>query len=137
MRGERGSERSSLKQSPSETLPKKERIAKRRDFLRAYEAGAKQFGRYSVVFVLRNELGHPRIGVTATRKLGKANVRNRTKRWVREIYRRNRAPLGLAPHPFDFVVNIKGSAAVAAFEDFSNDLVRTLRRALAAAQKSA
>lgn len=126
-----------MKQSPSEALPKKQRIAKRRDFLRAYEQGAKQYGRYSVVFAVQNDLGHPRIGVTATKKLGKANVRNRTKRWVREIYRRNRAPLGLDAHPLDFVVNIKGSAAVAAFEDFSIDLVRTLRRALAAAQKPA
>jgi ribonuclease P protein component len=126
-----------VKSSPSEALPKKERIAKRRDFLRAYEKGAKQFGRHSVVFAIRNELGHPRIGVTATRKLGKANVRNRTKRWVREIYRRNRAPLGLDGQAFDFVVNIKGSAAVAAFEEFSRDLVRTLRRALAAARTSA
>ena len=125
-----------MKQSPSEALPKKERIAKRRDFLRAYEQGAKQFGRYSVVFALRNDLGHPRIGVTATKKLGKANVRNRTKRWVREIYRRNRAPLGLDGQPFDFVVNVKGSAVVAAFEDFSSDLARSLRRALAAAQKA-
>jgi ribonuclease P protein component len=137
MSTQRGSERSSVKQSPSEALPKKERIAKRRDFLRAYENGVKHFGRYSVVFVARNDLGHPRIGVTATRKLGKANVRNRTKRWVREIYRRNRAPLGLDGHPVDFVVNIKGSAAVAPFEDFSSDLLRTLRRALAAAQKPA
>jgi ribonuclease P protein component len=126
-----------LKQSPSETLPKKERIAKRGDFLRAYEQGAKQFGRYSVVFVLRNDLGHPRVGVTATKKLGKANVRNRTKRWVREIYRRNRAPLGLEGQPLDFVVNIKGSAAVAAFGDFATDLVRTLRRAAASVAKPA
>ncbi len=126
-----------MKQSPSEALPKKERIASRRDFLRAYETGVKQFGRHTVVFVTPNDLGHPRMGVTATKKIGKANVRNRTKRWVREIYRRNRAPLGLDRHSLDFVVNVKGSAAVAAFEEFSSDLVRTLRRALAAAQKPA
>ncbi|HEY0590490.1 MAG TPA: ribonuclease P protein component [Thermoanaerobaculia bacterium] len=126
-----------MKQSPSEALPRKERIAKRRDFLRAYEQGVRQFGRFSVVFVAPNDLGHSRVGVTATKKLGKAIVRNRTKRWVREIYRRNRAPLGLDRHSLDFVVNVKGSAAVAPFQEFSSDLVRTLRRALAAAQKPA
>ena len=115
--------------SPSEVLPKKERIAKRRDFLRAYETGFKQFGRYSVVFALRNDLGHPRLGVTATRKLGRAHDRNRIKRWVREIYRRHRSTLGLTAIPVDFVVNIKAGAAASTYADFSRDLTRILGKA--------
>lgn len=112
-----------------EDLPKSQRIAKRRDFLRAYEQGVKVFGRFVVVFAIPNSLGHPRLGVTVTRKVGKAHDRNLLKRWVREIYRRRRAPLGLDQAPFDFVVNLKGKAAEAAFKDMAADLERALRRA--------
>jgi ribonuclease P protein component len=124
-----------LSLSPAEDLPKSQRIAKRRDFLRAYEQGVKLFGRFVVVFAMPNDLGHPRIGVTATRKIGKAHDRNRLKRWVREVYRRRRTPLGLDLAPFDFVVNLKGKAAEAVFSDFSRDLERALRRAHEDARK--
>jgi ribonuclease P protein component len=56
-------------------------------------------GRYSTVFVVRNEGGMGRLGIAATRKLGGAVVRNRAKRLIREVFRRNK----LAPG-FDVVV---------------------------------
>ncbi|MGH9457393.1 MAG: ribonuclease P protein component [Thermoanaerobaculia bacterium] len=116
--------------SPSEGLPRNERIAKRADFVRIYDEGVKQHGRLVVVFSSPNAFSHPRIGVTATRKFGKAHDRNRVKRWVREVYRRNRAAIGLRDDGVDFVVNVKGAAAAASFDDFSRDLIRTMRKAL-------
>jgi len=115
----------------SEALPKEKRLAKRRDFLRVYDTGRKFFARYSVLFVEANDLPFSRLGITATKKLGKANVRNRLKRWTREVYRRQREPLGLDNRPADFVVNVKPNAAVADFRDYSNDLQRVLKRAAA------
>jgi ribonuclease P protein component len=112
-----------------EALPKEKRLAKRRDYLRVYESGRKLFSRYCVVFFAANDLPISRIGVTATKKLGKANVRNRLKRWTRETYRRQRAPLELDKQSLDIVVNVKPNAAVAAFRDYSHDLERVLRRA--------
>lgn len=111
-----------------EALPKEKRLAKRAEFLRVYETGRKFFSRYCVVFFAANELPYSRVGVTATKKLGKANVRNRLKRWTREVYRRQRAPLDLDRRSLDVVVNVKPNAADAAFADYSNDLERTLRR---------
>ena len=117
----------------SEALPRPKRLAKRRDFLRVYETGRKIFSRYSVLFFASNDLSHSRLGVTATKKLGKANVRNRLKRWTREVYRRQREPLGLDTRRFDVVVNIKPNAADIAFRDFSDDLTRALQRVAAVA----
>src|SRR5438034_1888106 len=77
-------------QSRSEALPKEKRLAKRREFLRVYETGRKVFSRYCVLFFAGNDLPFSRLGITATKKLGKANVRNRLKRWTREVYRRQR-----------------------------------------------
>jgi len=112
----------------SEALSKEKRLAKRREFLRVYETGRKLFSRYSVLFVAPNGLPHSRIGITATKKLGKANVRNRLKRWTREVYRRQREPLGLDPRSVDVVINVKPNAAQASFHDFSQDLGRALQR---------
>ena len=117
------------KVSRSEALPRAKRLAKRRDFLRTYDTGRKFFARYSVLFVADNDLPFSRLGITATKKLGKANVRNRLKRWTREVYRRQREPLELDGRPRDFVVNVKPNAAVADFLDYSTDLQRVLRRA--------
>ncbi|HXV16748.1 MAG TPA: ribonuclease P protein component [Gemmatimonadaceae bacterium] len=112
----------------SEALPKSTRLAKRREFLHVYETGRKLFSRYSVLFFAANALPHSRIGVTATKKIGRANVRNRLKRWTREVYRRQRGPLSLDSRPLDFVVNIKPNAADASFADYTSDLARVLSR---------
>ncbi len=112
----------------SEALPKAKRLAKRGEFLRVYETGRKLFSRYSVLFFAANDLPYSRLGITATKKLGKSTVRNRIKRWTREVYRRQREPLGLDARSMDVVVNVKPGAAEATFREFSDDLIRMLQR---------
>ncbi len=115
-------------QGRPEALPKHKRLAKRREFVRVYETGQKLFSRFSVLFFAANDQPHSRIGITATKKLGKANVRNRLKRWTRETYRRQREPLGLDARSLDIVVNVKPNAAAASFQEYSRDLARVLER---------
>lgn len=115
-------------QSRLEALPKEKRLAKRREFLRVYETGRKIFSRYCVVFFAANQLPHSRMGVTATKKVGKANVRNRLKRWTREIYRRQRESLAIDSKTVDVVINVKPAAVDAAFGDYRIDLERALRK---------
>jgi ribonuclease P protein component len=112
----------------SEALPKQKRLAKRREFVSVYDTGQKLFSRYAVLFFAANDLSYSRIGITATKKLGKANIRNRLKRWTREVYRRQREPLGLDARSLDIVVNVKPNAAGTTFQDFSRDLSRVLER---------
>ncbi len=112
----------------SEALPKEKRLAKRREFLRVYETGRKFFSRFTVVFFAANQLSHSRIGITATKKAGKANVRNRLKRWTREIYRRQREPLDLDTRSLDIVINVKPNAAETSFQEYSRELARVLER---------
>jgi len=119
----------------SEALPKDKRLTKRREFVRVYETGQKQFSRYSVLFVAANDLPHSRIGITATKKAGKATVRNRLKRWTREVYRRKCEPLGLDALSLDIVVNVKPNAAATTFHDFDRDLSRGLERIVADAAR--
>ncbi|HET7710751.1 MAG TPA: ribonuclease P protein component [Thermoanaerobaculia bacterium] len=113
----------------SQALPREKRLAKRREFLRVYEEGRKLFARYVVLFYAANDLPFSRLGVTATRKIGKATVRNRMKRWTREVYRREREALHLDGRPADFVVNVKANATDATYRQYAADLTSVLRRA--------
>ena len=119
----------------SEALAKHHRLAKRREFVHVYETGQKLFSRYSVLFFVRNELPYSRIGITATKKLGKAHDRNRLKRWTRETYRRAREPLGIDARSLDIVVNVKPNAADSSFQDYSRDLLRVLERVVSDAKR--
>jgi ribonuclease P protein component len=116
-------------------LPKHKRLAKRREFVHVYETGRKLFARYSVLFFAGNGLPYSRIGITATKKLGKAHDRNRLKRWTRETYRRLREPLGIDARAVDIVVNVKSNAAGSTFQDYSRDLGRVLERVVSAASR--
>jgi ribonuclease P protein component len=115
--------------SPGQRLDRTERIRRRREFVRTYEEGRKSFTRFTVIFVLPNEGGLSRIGITAPRKVGKAHVRNRMKRWVREIFRRRKESLASTGRSLDYVVNLKTNAANATFREFAEDLERGLDRA--------
>lgn len=115
----------------SQRLEKRERIASRRDFLKVYDQGIKVFGKFVVAFSMTGELPFSRIGITATRKLGKANQRNLVKRWIREVYRKEKEQVGLTAVFADVVVNVKPNAATASFEEFRTDLLRCLTRTAA------
>lgn len=42
---------------------------------------------YLVLYARKNRTGGNRVGITVSKKLGKAHVRNRTRRRLREVYR--------------------------------------------------
>jgi|HubBroStandDraft_6_1064221.scaffolds.fasta_scaffold444477_3 ribonuclease P protein component len=70
------------------------RLSKHSDYQRVYQQSRKQFSAsMTYFFCLRADNTHdvsgPRIGLTAGRVLGKAVERNRIKRRMREVVRRN------------------------------------------------
>ncbi len=110
-----------------EALPRERRIGARRDFLAAYEKGARLHGRLVVVFALPRHEGGLRLGVTATRKSGGAVLRNRAKRRLREIFRRWRATAG--GQAIDLVVNVSARATRAPFRVLDAEVTGLLSRA--------
>ena len=57
-------------------------------FRRLYR-GSGFAGPYVVLYARKNRTGENRVGITVSKKLGKANVRNRIRRRLREVYRLN------------------------------------------------
>ncbi len=64
-------------------------LKKNYEFKRLYNKGKTAVTPYMVVYVLKTQRGHRRVGYTVSTKLGKAVVRNRVRRRLREIYRLN------------------------------------------------
>jgi ribonuclease P protein component len=77
------------------------------------------------LFGLRNELGRSRIGITVTRKFGGSVLRNRSKRIVREIFRRNRSAFGVS---YDFVVNVRSGALKRPYRELERELTGLAER---------
>jgi len=104
----------------------RERIRRRPEFKQVYERGARIHSRYSTVFLLPNGTDVGRLGIAATRKLGGAVQRNRAKRLIREVFRRNKIAPG-----FDVVVVPKRDlldASLSTLEaDYRNLVERRLR----------
>jgi len=60
------------------------------------------------VFILPNDLGVNRLGVTASKKLStKAHDRNRAKRLIREAFRLSKPTLSEGSLTFDWVINAR------------------------------
>ena len=57
-------------------------------FRRLYHTSGYADG-YMVLYARRNRTATNRVGITVSKKLGKAHVRNRTRRRIREVYRLN------------------------------------------------
>lgn len=104
-----------------------ERVRRRVEYQRIYDRGLKVHGKFLTMFTLSNDLQIGRLGIAATRKMGGAVVRNKAKRLIREVFRRNK----LAPG-FDVVViprrELVDASLTAIEAEFRNVLERSLRR---------
>lgn len=86
------------------TFPRTHRLRHQRDFDAAYQAGvAKSVGPLRV-FAKPNDLGHGRLGLNVSTRVGNAVVRNRVKRLLRESFRLLQHEL---PGAYDFIVIVR------------------------------
>jgi ribonuclease P protein component len=116
----------------NEALGRGERIRRRPEFERVYNAGARISGRFMTVFLLENGCDSQRCGIAATRKLGSAVERNRAKRLAREIFRRHKTAPG-----YDVVIVPRREMLDAPFASLEAEYDRALERRATAGRGSA
>ena len=108
-----------------ERFPWRQRIVKSSDFRALYNSGRRLDAGKFVLFGKPNTLDCHRLGLTVSRKVGCAVVRNRIKRLFREAFRRMNAEI---PGHFDLVVNAKRECATAAYAVVHDDFLAAARK---------
>ena len=78
-------------------FPRTKRVRRQSDFDRVYQSDAFAADDVLVIRACRNGLSHSRLGLSVSRRVGNAVVRNRWKRLIRESFRlqQSRLPIGL------------------------------------------
>jgi ribonuclease P protein component len=108
-----------------ESLAPQERIRKKKDFLILYKKGSRYKSKYFNLIYLSNALGYSRVGVVASRKIGNAVVRNKVKRWMRELFRRNKT---LLEFPVDLLIVAAGEIREADWPELKEQYLLAINR---------
>jgi ribonuclease P protein component len=84
----------------SQKFEKNERLRLRNDFKKLFDSKSRAVNSYFVLVFRENNLGYSRIAVSIKRKFGKAILRNKLRRQIKEIYRTNKSEF---PQGYDFL----------------------------------
>jgi len=89
-----------------EGLSKKERLRKDKEFQAVFREGKKLWINSILLIIYKpNSLNYRRLGIVISKKIKKATQRNKVKRWIRELFRRNKdwfpenCDIIIIPHP--------------------------------------
>ncbi|MEZ4463461.1 MAG: ribonuclease P protein component [bacterium] len=107
------------------SFPKRLRLRLRREFIAVQRGGRRLGAAFFTLHARRNGNRPSRIGITVSRKVGKAVVRNRFKRLVREAWRHNRQAV---PPGFDLVVVARPGTMPAGLQDMTRALLDAFAR---------
>ena len=118
-----GSDRTPAGVKQGRGLAKDERLLLRSEFKRASAAGARLRSPHFIVYLANNQLGRRRLGITVSRKVGNAVVRNRVKRIVREYFRAARERL---PDSRDYVVIARRGAGPMSLGEIGRELDKAI-----------
>ena len=89
-------------------------------FRRIYKSGKSCARPTLVLYARQNGTSGNRLGITVSKKIGKAHLRNRAKRRLREVFRLNSSSLKSG---YDFVVVSRGRTPYAPFAALCEDFL--------------
>ena len=102
------------------------KLKKRWEFQRAYQKGRKYWNHYFVIYVLHTRFNYLRLGITASKKVGKSVQRNRVKRLIRESFRQLRPRIKTG---YDIVVVGRTPACQLTCQEAQDKLAALFRKA--------
>lgn len=107
-------------------MKKKYRLRKNEEFKRVYKRGKNYWNRNLILYVVENGLDYSRVGFTVTKKVGNSVVRNRTRRRVREIYRKY---INNIKEGYDIIIIPKKNVVDIDHKDLESALIHILKLA--------
>ena len=95
-------------------------LKENREFSYLYKRGKCIPADSIVLYYKKNNLGYNRLGITCTKKIGKAVVRNKVRRRIRESYREIEERL--IGGTYDFIIVARMKAASSEYKNISSAL---------------
>lgn len=95
------------------------------EFRRLYRKGKSAVGGGMVMYCHKNKLGHNRLGLTASVKLGHAVARNRSRRRLREVYRLNQENLKKG---YDIILVARTRTVTASWKELNDTFMKLSRK---------
>ncbi|WP_101773720.1 ribonuclease P protein component [Peptostreptococcus faecalis] len=102
-------------------------IKKDSDFRRVYQKGKSVADRNLVIYTLQNGKKKSRIGISISKKVGKANVRNKIRRYIKEAYRINIDANIKNGYDIVFIARVNSSSA--SYKDIEKSIKNITKRA--------
>ena len=93
------------------------------EFRRIYRKGKSAVSPWLVLYCQKNRQGRTRLGITVSTKLGKAVVRNRVRRRLREIWRLNKDVLQPG---WDIILVARGRAVRSSYKKLNDTYLQLL-----------
>ena len=109
--------------SSDERFPKTLRLRRRREFLGVQRSPYRLVTQHFIVYARASGDRDTRIGITVSRKVGRANQRNRIKRLEREVFRKRRVEL---PRGLNVVMVARPGRGLPSYDDVESQLVPSL-----------
>jgi len=110
---------------PGQRFRPEDRIRRKAEFERAYSSGRRISSKLFTLIALTSEHGRSRLGVTISKKVGGAVVRNAVRRRIREAFRRNRNAI---VSDIDIIIHVRPAASEARFHELEAEFLGALRR---------
>ncbi|MBD3414874.1 MAG: ribonuclease P protein component [Candidatus Aminicenantes bacterium] len=107
-----------------ESISSKERIKKKREFSFLYKNGNRYTGKHFRIIYLANEYKHSRLAAVAGKRIGSAVKRNKAKRWIRDLFRRNK---GLLKRSTDLIIIARESIFNASWKILEKDYTKAIK----------
>ena len=114
-----------IQEKRTERFPKSSRLLRRWEYLRVQRGGKKLHTPGFLVLYKKNRIGNTRLGIAVSKKYGNSVQRNRIKRLLREVFRRNSQ---LFPQSVDIVFVPKRIKEVPGYSEIVEQLVNLYRR---------
>ena len=105
------------------SYPKSRRLLRRKDFEKVQKNRVRLYGRVIILELLPQPQSHLKLGITVSKKYGKAHTRNRFKRTTREAFRLAYEKL---PTGYHIVVRPMRPKVYPTSQEIMNDLLKLM-----------
>ncbi|HJM83503.1 MAG TPA: ribonuclease P protein component [Nitrospinota bacterium] len=106
------------------SFKRKDRLLMRSQFLNVFRTGLRKKNS-NILFIYKpNGMGLSRLGLDVPRKVGKAHLRNRIKRLIREIFRKQR---NFFPEHLDIIVKVIPGDLALDYQAIEQEFIRLVK----------